>query len=187
MAKTKSARKYLKSNMKIISHTTLSVLLITFLLVSTAKAEYNSALGIRVGKFAVGPNFKWFFDETANTGLDLYAGYTREAGSGYFVRGFLMQQLPILDPKMHIPMDIVYGVGPHMAYFSDNYYRINNGDALYYNSKTLSAGLSLMFGFEWDSERVPFTLGVDVIPYYSVYNPGPEWIDMSVSVRYKFR
>lgn len=162
-------------------------IILSLLFTLEVKSEYTYGLGARIGKFATGPNLKWFFDTNGNTGLDFYAGYTREAKSGYFGRVFLMRQLPIMDSRLHIPIDFIYGAGPHVGYFKENYYYIEEGQALYYKSKTFVAGLSLLLGLEWDTERLPITIGIDVIPYYNLLHRGPEWLDMSLSIRYKFR
>lgn len=173
--------------MKRLNRLAILTLLFSVLSYEEVRSEYDTAIGIRAGKFATGPNFKWFFDTSGNTGLDIYGGYTREAKTGYFGRAFVMRQLPILDSRMRIPLDVIFGAGPHLGYFGRNYYRIEDGEAVFYNKKTLTAGISLLFGLEWDTERLPITVGVDLIPYYNLYNRGPEWLDVAISVRYKFR
>ena len=169
---------------KIITKLVLIVICISF--TGTSRAEYNIGIGARMGKFAVGPELKWFFSRNQNVGLDVYAGYTREAKSGYFGRAFIIQQLPIMDSRLQIPLDIIIGGGGHVGYFNQDYYRIQEGTPVYYNKGTPVAGISTMVGLEWDSERYPFTIGVEVIPYFNLWNPGPEWLDVALSVRYKF-
>ena len=164
------------------------LILVSFFLNSNVTiAEYTYGLGFRLGKFASGPDFKWFFHRDGNLGLNCYAGYTKEAKSGYFGRGFLIRQLPILDSKLQIPLDIIVGAGPHVGYFNEDYYYVENGDPVFYSNKTWAAGLGVLFGLEYDTEKLPITIGIDAIPYYNLLHKGPEWIDFSLSVRYKFR
>ncbi|REK00647.1 MAG: hypothetical protein DWQ39_10845 [Bacteroidetes bacterium] len=160
---------------------------ILFLIISaSSNAQYTTAVGVRVGKFASGLNVKHFFDTNANTGVELQLGVTREAKGGYMSKGYFLRQIPIFDSKLQIPVDFIYGIGAHAGYFKENYYRIREGQADYYEPNTISAGIDAVFGLEYDTRRFPISVGIDVNPFYSFLNPGPEFIDFGVNIRMKF-
>ncbi|MCC7231718.1 MAG: hypothetical protein IT242_02145 [Bacteroidia bacterium] len=157
------------------------------LLISKAHAQYTSAVGGRAGKFASGIDIKHFFDARSNVGIQLFGGFTREANGGWMTKGYFVKQLPIFNSMLQIPVDIVFGVGGHAGLFRDRYYRIESGNPLYYDVNTLAAGVDAMFALEYNTRKLPFTVGLDVNPYYSLLNPGPEWLDVGITVRFKIQ
>ena len=167
---------------------TLVSLFITLLLLQATlvKAQYETAVGLHVGKFASGVDVKHFLDASGNTGFELMAGITREAKGGYIVKGYFVRQMPIMKTSLRIPIDIVFGIGGHASYYKFDYYVIKEGQPKYYKDNTIAAGLDVMCGLEYDSHKVPFTIGFDVNPFYSLMNPGPEWIDFGINARLKF-
>lgn len=152
----------------------------------TASAEYTTSVGARAGKFAHGLVVKHFINANANTGFEVLGAWTKEGNDGYTIRAFMLKQLPIFDSKLQIPVDFIIGFGIHTARFEENYYDVVDGGADYYDKKTFAAGVGATLQLEYDSERVPFTIGIDANPFYNVVNPGPEWLDLGVSVRWKF-
>jgi hypothetical protein len=167
---------------------TLVSILISLLLAQVAlvQAQYTTAVGARVGKFASGVDVKHFLDANGNTGFEIMAGITREAKGGYIAKGYFIRQLPIMNSMLRIPIDIVFGIGAHASYYKYDYYRIVEGQPDYYKDQTIAAGMDVMVGLEYDTRKVPFTIGIDVNPYYSLLNPGPEWIDFGITARLKF-
>ena len=107
----------------------------------TTSAEYTTSIGIRTGKFAHGLVIKHFFNANANFGFEGLAAWTKEGRDGYTVRGYAVKQLPIINAKLHIPIDFIIGGGAHAGYFHRQYYDIVDGGADYYNEKTVAAGL----------------------------------------------
>ncbi|HRH64877.1 MAG TPA: hypothetical protein PLU53_01130 [Bacteroidia bacterium] len=160
--------------------------IVNILTTQMVKADYVTSFGARVGKFATGASLKHFFDARGNVGFEIWGTITREANSGYMGKAFFVKQLPIMDSKLQIPVDVVIGIGGHFGLFKDNYYRIKNGEPEYYHHNALNAGIDAQFGLEYNSRRVPVTVGIDVNPYYGLLNPGPEWLDMGLTVRFKF-
>lgn len=147
-------------------------------------AQYEKSFGVRVGKFASGADFKKFFDTNGNTGIEVFAGFTQEANCGYLGKVFFIKQLPIENPRLQLPIKIIFGVGSHVGFFKDPYYTIKDGKISYYPVNTLSMGIDGNIGFEYNTRKLPFTVGVDAMPYYSFLNPGPTWIDLGVNVRF---
>ncbi|MBP6334400.1 MAG: hypothetical protein KA444_02925 [Bacteroidia bacterium] len=170
-----------------IKFTLFQIALAILLFQSTiSKAQYTTGAGVRVGKFASGVNVKHFFDTNGNTGVEIMAGITREAKGGYIVKGYFVRQLPIFNSMLQIPLDMVFGIGGHCSYYKYDYYSIKEGDPVYYKDQTIAAGMDAMFGLEYDTRKIPFTVGIDVNPFYSLLNPGPEWIDFGINARLKF-
>lgn len=164
-----------------------TILIACFIAFATmASAQYHHSIGFRLGKFASGLDMKHFFNANSNTGIEMFLGYTREAKGGYQSRVMMIQQLPYFDSKLQIPVDIVYGAGVNVGYFRENYFRRKGGEAVYYNPKTWNGGVCAMFGLEYDTRKFPITLGIEAIPYFNFYHPGPEWIDVACSLKMKF-
>jgi len=153
---------------------------------SVVHAQYTTAAGLRVGKFATGINVKHFFDASSNTGFEIQAGFTREAKGGYIAKGYFVKQLPIFNSMLQIPVDIVFGIGGHASYFKYDYYSIKEGQPVFYKDQTIAAGMDVMVGLEYDTRKIPFTIGIDANPFYSLLKPGPEWIDFGINARIKF-
>lgn len=167
--------------------TLISILIaLSLVQISSVQAQYTTGAGLRVGKFASGIDIKHFFDANSNTGLEVMAGITREAKGGYIAKGYFVKQLPIFNSMLQIPIDMVFGIGGHASYYKYDYYSIKEGNPVYYKDKTIAAGVDVMFGLEYDTRKVPFTIGIDANPFYSLLKPGPEWIDFGVNVRAKF-
>ncbi|MFM2135689.1 MAG: hypothetical protein RL021_1089 [Bacteroidota bacterium] len=169
-----------------MKHTFIYLFFAGILLLSApASAEYTTSIGGRVGKFAHGLVVKHFFNTNANFGMEALAAWTKEGRNGYTGRVYAVKQLPIINAKLHIPIDFIIGGGAHAGYFHRQYYDIIDGGADYYNEKTMTAGLGATFQLEFDSERFPMTLGIQADPFYNFMNPGPEWIDFGLTVRIK--
>lgn len=164
------------------------------------QAQYKTGVGIRAAKIANGINVKHFLSIEHQIGLEFYGGYTREAHGGYFGKLFLFKQASIQkssipfplryifrQSRLQIPLKFIYGGGIHAGYFEKRFYRIRNGDVVRYSDNTISMGVDVTCGLEYNTRKLPVTIGIDVTPFYSFINPGPEWLDMGVNVRYIFR
>ena len=164
------------------------------------KAQYTTGIGIRAGKFASGIDVKHFFNTNNGTGLEFYGGYTLEAHGGYFGKLLLIKQASIQksnipfplrmifkQSRLQIPLKFIYGAGVHAGYFMDRYYTIHNGEVFSYGDQIMSMGIDATCGLEYNTRKMPFTFGIDATPFYSFLNPGPEWLDLGVNVRYIFR
>ena len=157
------------------------------LMISTAtKAQYYTGVGIRLGKFASGVSFKYFFDANNAQGIEVIAASTKTARGGYTLTGLYECQTPIRMPILQIPLDIVFGGGVHGGYFPKGYYKIRDGEMYPYGPDVYTAGIDAILGLEYKVPIAPFTVGVDVQPFYDILNPGPEFIDFSLAIRYVF-
>lgn len=170
---------------KILTHLTLLITLSLF--ISTqSQAQYYTGIGVRLGKFSSGVSVKYFFDANNANGLELFAGKTKIAHGGYIARLMYESQTPCTMPLLQIPLDIVFGGGVHVAYFPKDYYRLRDGELIRYGDKILCAGIDATLGVEYKVPIAPLTLGIDVNPFLDLLNPGPEYLDFSLAIRYVF-
>jgi hypothetical protein len=156
-----------------------------FAVVNSVQAQYATALGGRIGKFSSGIDFKHLSGRSHDYGFELFAGYTNEAHGGYMSRAFFVKQFGLRNSMLHIPLYMIVGVGGHAGYYPHRFYSVKEGIFKYYNDNTVSAGVDTDLGLEWNSREYPFTVGIDVNPYYSLLNPGPEILDVSFVVRFR--
>ena len=153
---------------------------------ATANAQYYSGIGIRLAKFASGVSYKWFFDANNAQGLELIAAKTKTARGGFVFTALYESQTPITMPILHIPLDIVFGGGAHAGYFPEGYYRLRDGELYPYGDKVFTAGIDAIIGLEYRIPVAPITIGADVMPFYDILNRGPEFLDLSLAIRYVF-
>ncbi|TAH41346.1 MAG: hypothetical protein EYC69_08655 [Bacteroidetes bacterium] len=167
------------------------VLVICFFATSAYSQLYISGIGIRAGKFNTGLTSKFFFVANNNSGMQFDAYYTNIASGGYTLKGFFVKQVPFKIPIIQLPLDFVFGGGVHAGYFpfeTQGYYRKSKKDANYYDKSVVSVGLDATIQIEYQVKKIaPFTIGIDCVPFFEFMNPGPEFIDFGVSVRYVFR
>ena len=170
---------------KIYSRLLMSAAMALFLSVA-AQAQYYTGAGLRLGKFASGVSVKYFFDANNASAIELIAAKTKTAKGGYVLTGLYESQTPIRTPILQIPLDIVFGGGVHGGYFAEGYYRLRDGEKMDYGPKVYTAGIDAILGVEYKVPIAPFTVGLDCQPFYDLLNPGPEYIDFSVVIRYVF-
>ncbi len=165
-------------------------LLFTLLFSGAYAQKYYMGIGARAGKFYTGASFKYFFNSTNATGIQLEAAYANITVGGYNLKGFLIKQIPFKVPIIQLPLDFVYGIGLHAAYFPfepQGYYKKVDGDAVYYDKAVVTMGVDATIQIEYKIPKVPFTLTIDVVPFYEFVNRGPEVVDFGVSIRYVFK
>ncbi|MBK8363045.1 MAG: hypothetical protein IPN61_09340 [Bacteroidetes bacterium] len=166
------------------------ILLCTLLSNSTFAQKYYMGIGGRAGKFYTGASFKYFFNSTNSTGMQLEAAYANITVGGYNLKGFIIKQIPFKVPIIQLPLDFVYGAGVHAGYFPfepQGYYKKVDGNAIYYTKDVVTVGVDATIQIEYKIPRVPFTLTIDVVPFYEFVNRGPEIVDFGVSIRYVFK
>ncbi|MBI2721756.1 MAG: hypothetical protein HYX39_06245 [Bacteroidetes bacterium] len=78
-----------------------------------------------------------------------------------------------------------YGVGGRLGFYNGYYYRWDHeGDPYYQNRTVMTIGVIGIFGLEYKFDKIPFTLGVDLLPYFDFVGGGDSFIDGSLSFRY---
>src|SRR6187397_553008 len=91
------------------------------LLSGLSKADYRTAVGIRLGKFMSDINIKHFYNGNRFVGMEFHTGITQEAFGGYKAKAFYIAQFPLRNSMLQIPVDLVIGAGAHAGYFKDRY------------------------------------------------------------------
>ncbi|REJ80042.1 MAG: hypothetical protein DWQ33_13925, partial [Bacteroidetes bacterium] len=151
----------------------------------------SKGIGLRSGKFNTGITFKNFFATDNATALQLDLYYTNVASGGYTLKGFYIKQIPFNVPIIQLPLDFIFGGGINIGYFPfdpQGYYKREEKDANYYDSSVISVGAGATIQIEYQIKKIaPVTLGIEVVPFYEIINPGPEYVDVGVSIRYVFR
>lgn len=158
---------------------------LVMVLTGTAKADYRTAIGVRVGKFMSDIEIKHFYNGNRFMGMEFKTGITQEAFGGYKAKAFYIAQFPLRNSMLQIPVDLVIGAGAHGGYFRHKYYRIVDGTPVYYRDDTFSAGPDAKVELEYNTRKFPLTISVDCNVFYSLYNPGPEWMDFGLTLRLK--
>ena len=161
------------------------VITVLFLGINSSKADYRTSIGARFGKVMSDIEIKHFYNNNRYMGMEFKVGVTQEAYGGYKAKAFYIFQHPIFDSRLQIPVDFIYGAGLHAGYFKEKYYRIVDGSPSYYQPKTMTAGADAKFELEYSTRKFPVTVSVDCNVFYSFYNPGPEWLDFGLTLRYK--
>jgi len=170
----------------------LSLLFVLVLYAFAVNAQlYISGIGVRAGKFNTGITSKFFFYSDNATGVQFDGYYTNIASGGYTLKAFLVRQAPFKIPIVQLPLDFIFGAGLQAGYFpfdEQGYYKRSGDDADYYTKSVLSGGVNATIQIEYQVKKIaPVTIGIDAVPYFDFINPGPEYIDFGVSVRYVFR
>ena len=165
-------------------------MLFSMMTISSYSQKYYTGIGGRAGKFYTGVSFKHFVNTSNATGIQLEASYANITVGGFNLKGFLIKQLPFKIPIIQLPLDFVYGVGLHAAYFPyepQGYYKKVNKEAVYYDKAVITVGVDVTAQIEYKIPRVPVTLTIDFTPFYEFVNRGPEIADFGVSIRYVFK
>ncbi len=145
--------------------------------------DYTSAFGVKIGKFASGVTFKQFFGASASDGLEANLTVKKNFGTA-MITALYQKQGPIRNRILQAPIDWNYGAGIHVAMYKAGYYRIRNGEKDTYYGSGMSAGIDLRFGLEHPFANAPLTLGLELNPFYDIINPGPEWLELALSLRF---
>jgi len=145
----------------------LTVLLIGILQWSQSQG-YNSGIGGRGGVYN-GVSFKHFVgssDAIEIVGAFLY--------NSLFVAGMYQIHQPIADVQN---LKWYYGFGAHVGFYGNRFKPDEPGTRI---------GASGNLGLEYMFERIPVTIGLDVIPAINVISHTNFWIGGGVAIRYVF-
>ena len=153
------------------------------------KAQYHASIGLRGAKFSSGINAKYYFDADNATGIEVMLGRTKIAKGGWFAAGFFERQVPFKIPILQLPLNFIGGLGIHVGYFPERYYKIVEGKAAYYNNNTtaVSAGALVALEYIVPFKAYPFAVGIEANPFYDLVNKGPEFLDLAITLKYIFR
>jgi hypothetical protein len=126
---------------------------------------YSSSVGIRVGLIS-GLSFKYFVNKTFG-----FEALINTRVHGFSTTGLFEFRKIRAFKKTNLNWE--FGVG---GYWKNKEY--------YTNGSTITTGATGMAGLEYKFLKIPFTLGLDVMPYYDVINNKNSFLDESIYVRY---
>lgn len=166
----------------------LFVLLQVLLLAESTHAQYHAAVGARAGKFGSGLTMKYFFSPDNATGFELMILKTKIANGGWWIAPFYEHQVPFRTPLIQLPLDFILGGGMHIGYYHDKYYKVVDGDPVYYADNIITVGADLLVALEYlvPIKSLPFAVGVEAEPFYEFVNKGPEFLEFGITLKYVF-
>jgi len=167
------------------------LLISAFVLIITSelRAQYHAAIGLRGGKFTSGLTMKYFFNADNATAIELILGRTKIAKGGWMATVFYEHQVPFHIPILQLPLDFIGGVGGHVGYYPRRYYKIVEGNAVFYNDNCIAIGADVLVAVEYQVPIVwlPLAVGIEAQPFLEFVNKGPEFLDIAVTLKYVFR
>jgi len=151
---------------------------------------YKLGLGVRAG-LESGLTLKYFMKSNAAIEVILSRGWNY---GGARVTGLYEIQKRIADVK---GLSWFYGIGAHIGYYNGNYYGYTYHNGGYYdnnghwhNTKQnnyATVGIDGILGLEYAFSEIPFTLGLDIKPYFNFNGGSNRFTDGAFSVRYVIR
>jgi hypothetical protein len=151
-------------------------------------AQYQAAVGLRFAKFNSGLSAKYFFDNDNATGISLLVAYSKIADDGWVISPLYIHQVPFHIPIIQLPLDFIVGVGMHIGYYPEKYYKIVDGNPDYYKDNTITVGVDAQVGIEYlvPIDWLPVAIGIEAQPFYEFINRGPEFLDFGATIKYVF-
>ena len=154
-----------------------------------SSSNYKTGIGLRAG-FESGLTLKHFI----KTNNALEGILSRGWGYGGFrITGLYEFQKSFPDAQ---GLNWFVGIGAHIGAYNGNYYGYYgySGTGYYdkhgkwhstgYRNSYTSAGLDLIIGIEYQFANAPFTIGLDLKPYFDLYGPSSHYVDGALSIRY---
>lgn len=142
-------------------------------------ATYNTGIGLR-GGFTSGLSIKHFV--SSNAAVEIVLG---SRWHGLNVTG--LYELHKRNALGINRLSWEYGLGARVGFYNGAYYREWNDDKYYKDRNYTAVSIVGLLGLEYAFGEIPFTIGLDIMPYFDVYHRGyNDYIDASVSFRYAF-
>jgi hypothetical protein len=147
------------------------------------KQNYSNSIGLRLGS-ENGISFKHFYKPDWAFEASITTGYRAIVLTGLFEKHF-----PLSDVQ---GLNLFCGGGVHAgAWGRVIYYRhkYTDGEIYYYrDSQTIpSIGIDGIVGLEYQIPKAPFTIGMDLKPYFDFFYLGESWVEGALSFRYVFQ
>lgn len=140
--------------------------------------SYSTGIGLR-GGFASGVSIKHFV--ASNAALE---GILGSRWRGLNLTG--IYELHKRNALGVARLSWEYGIGGRVGFYDGRYYREWKDKKYYANRSYTVVSAVGLFGLEYQFGEVPFTLGVDIMPYFDFIGRGDGFMDGSVSFRYTF-
>ena len=167
----------------------VSFLCILFsLTVLFSQAQYHAGIGGRVAKFNSGLTMKYFFRPDNATGVSILVAHSKISEGGWVISPMYENQLPFRIPLIQLPLDFIAGIGMHIGYYPEKYYKIVDGLPDYYKDNTFTVGADILVALEYQIpiDWLPLAIGIEAQPFYEFVNKGPEFLDFGATLKYVF-
>jgi Zn-dependent M28 family amino/carboxypeptidase len=136
---------------------------------------YSSALGVRLGVYP-GISYKQFISPVSAFELLVQTKFEGVIGTVLYEAHFQA----LRARRLHW----ILGFGGHVANYPAG--KLENPDGEVYDEDVRTIGIDGIFGIEYVFQTAPLTLGFDVKPFFDLVNPGPNFFDTAVTIRYRF-
>lgn len=139
---------------------------------------YSTGIGLR-GGFTSGLSVKHFVSDKAAV-----EGIIGSRWHGFSLTG--LYELHTRNALKVSSLSWEYGIGARVGFYDGRYYR-GWKDKVYYDDRNYTAvSIVGIFGLEYQFHEIPFTVGLDIMPYADITGRSDSWIDGSLSFRYIF-
>jgi len=132
--------------------------------------NYNTAIGVRAGNQS-GLTIKHFMgSDKAIEGILSF----------YYHNGATLTGLWTINKKAFDVdrLNWSYGLGVHVGFWDDEYYYYHD----HYNH--MSLGIDGILGLEYTIKEIPFNIGIDIKPFFDVYEHAGFYGAAALSIRY---
>lgn len=154
-------------------------------------AGYKTGIGLR-GGWEGGLTIKHFLQ-------------SHRAVEGIFSRGWGYGGVRITGLyEIHKPfpgangLDWFYGVGAHVGFYNEHYYGYKCYNGGYYDrdgdwhpgkcrDRYTTIGIDGILGLEYQFNEIPFTIGIDIKPYFDLVGRGDHFGDGALTIRYTIK
>lgn len=152
-------------------------------------SSYKTGLGVRFG-FESGLTLKHFIKSNRALEGILSSGW---GYGGLRLTGLYEIQKPFPDVQ---GLNWFVGIGAHIGAYNGRYYGYYgyNGTGYYdkhgkwqptgYRNNYTSVGIDFIAGLEYQFAEFPFTIGLDVKPYFDLLGPSEHYLDGALTIRY---
>jgi len=155
------------------------------------QAGYKTGIGLR-GGYEGGITLKHFIksDRAIEGILSRGWGY-----GGMRITGLYEIHKPFPNVK---GLDWFYGVGGHIGFYNEDYYGYRCDKDGYYDKdgdwhsgdckkNYTTIGIDGILGLEYQFAEIPFTIGLDIKPYFDLIGRGDHFGDGAFSIRYTIK
>ena len=153
----------------------LAGLLLSGKLLAQDGGQYKDALGVRIGIYP-GVSYKHFFSNV--TAFELLAQAKHKGVIGTLLYQAHWQAFGSERLRW------ILGFGGHVGSFGAG--ELEDPDGEPYEKDVITLGVDAILGVEYFFEDAPLTFGLDLKPFADLVNPGPDFFDAALTIRYAF-
>lgn len=150
---------------------------------------YKTGIGLR-GGYEGGLTIKHFIREDRALEGILSRGW---GYGGFRITGLYEIHKPFPGAN---GLDWFFGIGGHVGFYNDRYYDYDCDNGGYYDNdgdwrkckdRYTTIGIDGILGLEYQFNEIPFSIGVDIKPYFDLVGRGDHFGDGAFSIRYNIK